>query len=169
MIRRITAVVLVATFAAQSAAFALDSKGAAYYGGTAAQFTGSKKPVDGTLDTTGDKALVFTATSKQFAGQSLVVYYDSIIDLEYGQKVGRRVREAVGMSLLLGPVGMLTMLSKKRRHYLTIAYKGENGGSDQVAIIELGKDVVRTMLPAIEVRSGKKVTYQDEQSRKSIK
>jgi len=37
---------------------------------------------------------------------------------------------------------------------------------DQVAVFELGKDIVRTTLPIIETRSGKKIEYQDEEARK---
>jgi hypothetical protein len=40
---------------------------------------------------------------------------------------------------------------------------------DQVVVLELGKDIVRTTIPIIETRSGKKVEYQDEESRKSAK
>jgi hypothetical protein len=39
----------------------------------------------------------------------------------------------------------------------------------QVAVLELGKDFVRTTLPIVETRSGKKIEYQDEEARKSIK
>ena len=38
---------------------------------------------------------------------------------------------------------------------------------DQVAVIELGKDIVRATLPIVETRSGKKIEYQDEEARKS--
>ena len=38
---------------------------------------------------------------------------------------------------------------------------------DQVALIELGKDIVRATLPIVETRSGKKIEYQDEEARKS--
>jgi hypothetical protein len=38
---------------------------------------------------------------------------------------------------------------------------------DQVAVLEIGKDIIRTTLAVVETRSGKKVTYQDEEARKS--
>ena len=38
---------------------------------------------------------------------------------------------------------------------------------DQVAVIELGKDIVRATLPIVETRSGKNVEYQDDEARKS--
>lgn len=37
---------------------------------------------------------------------------------------------------------------------------------DQVAVLELGKDLVRTTLPIVKTRSGKEITYQDEEARK---
>ena len=70
--------------------------------------------------------------------------------------------------MLLGPIGLLTLFSKKRKHYLTIGFKDESD-KDQVAVIELGKDIVRVTLPILETRSGKKVEYQDEEARKSSK
>jgi hypothetical protein len=60
---------------------------------------------------------------------------------------------------------LLTLLSKKRNHYLTLGYKDEVD-KDQVAVLEIGKDIVRTTLAVVETRSGKKVTYQDDEARK---
>lgn len=34
-------------------------------------------------------------------------------------------------------------------------------GKEQVAVMELGKDLIRTGLPTLEARSGKKITYQE--------
>ena len=63
---------------------------------------------------------------------------------------------------------LLTLFSKKRAHYLTIGFK-DDAGKDQVAIIELGKDTVRTTLAIMQTRSGKQIEYQDEEARKSAK
>lgn len=38
-----------------------------------------------------------------------------------------------------------------------------------MAVFELGKDIVRTALPILETRSGKKIIYQDNEARKSGK
>ena len=83
--KRLVASVLVITLLAPSIAFAIDSKGAAYFGGTAA-FKDAKEPVEGRLDTKNDDALIFVADDKPFAGQTLSIPYARIIDLEYGQK-----------------------------------------------------------------------------------
>jgi hypothetical protein len=92
----------------------------------------------------------------------------SEIRVEYGQKAGRRVGAAVATTVLLGPLGLLTLFSHKRNHYLTIGYKDADS-KDQVAILELGKDIVRTTLVVAETKSGKKITYQDDEARKSSK
>jgi hypothetical protein len=148
---------------------AVDSKGATYFGGTATPFLDAKSPVDGTLDIRNDQALGFRTDQSPFAGVVLWIPYDRIIELEYGQKAGRRVGATIGTSLLIGPFGLVTLFSKKRNHFLTIAYKGIGAEKDQVVVIELGKDIVRTTLPIVETRSGKKVQYQDEDARKSAK
>jgi hypothetical protein len=118
--------------------------------------------------TRDDNVLTFSAQDKPFTGQTFSISYDKIVDIEYGQKAGRRVGAAVATTVLLGPIALVTLFSKKRKHYMTVGYKGDDD-KDQVAVIELGKDVVRTMLPIVETRSGKKITYQDEEARKSAK
>jgi len=60
------------------------------------------------------------------------------------------------------------LFSKKRKRFLTVGFK-DGDGKDQVAVFELGKDIVRTTLPIMETRSGKKIEYQDDEARKSAK
>ena len=165
--KRIVAFALsLAIFSAAPLALATDSKGAAYYGGTLMAFNGAKDPVEGKIDTTNEKALTFYATDKQFTGRSFSIPYDRVLDLEYGQKAGRRVGTAVATTVLFGPIGLVSLLSKKRKHFLTVGFK-DDSNKDQLAVIELGKDIVRTTIPIIETRSGKKVEFQDEESRKA--
>ena len=147
---------------------ALDSKKAAYYGGTVSVFAGAKEPVEGRLNTADETTLILTADDEHFAGREVRIPYVSILDIEYGQKAGRRVGAAVATTVLLGPIGLLTLFSKKRKHYVTIGYKDDTG-KDQVAVIELGKDLVRSTLPILEKRSGKKIEYQDDEARKASK
>lgn len=163
-----TAAVLLAALVSQQAALALGSKNAAYFGGTIATFGGAKDPVEGRLDTGREDALVFTATHKPLVGERISIPYGSIIDLEYGQKAGRRVGAAAATTVLLGPIGLLTLFSKKRKHFLTIGFKDE-AGKDQVAVMELGKDIVRTTLAIVQTRSGQEIEYQDDEARKSAK
>src|SRR5215510_14197324 len=143
---------------------ALDSSKASYVGGTFEPFKVSKAPVSGRVDTAKEH-FTFSPDDKALANHRLRIEYDRIQDLEFGQKTGRRVRTAIGTSFLLGPMGLLSLAAKARQHYLTVGYTDERG-KEQVAILELGKDIVRATLTAIEMRSGKQVEYQDNDSRK---
>ena len=49
---------------------------------------------------------------------------------------------------------------------MTSGYKGEDG-KDQVAIFEVGNDIIRESLSVLEARSGKKIEYQDDEAKKS--
>lgn len=164
--RQIVATTLLLSLLAPSVALAVDGKKAAYFGGTAPIFAGAEDPIEGKLDTVNADAIILTAEKKPFQGQQLRIPYGKVIDLEYGQKAGRRVGTAVATTILLGPIGLLSLFSKKRAHYLTVGYTDEQG-MDQVAVLELGKDIVRLTLPIVETRSGKTITYQDEESREA--
>jgi len=161
--KQFTAVLLIIAWV--TPLLAVDGKKAAYFGGTAAVFEGAKDPIEGQLDTSDPAVLTLRAEKKPFTGRTLQIPYANILDLEYGQKAGRRVGTAVATSILLGPIGLLSLFSKKRKHYLTIGYLDE-AGKEQVAILELGKDIVRTTLSVIETRSSKDIEYQDDEARK---
>lgn len=74
-------------------ALAIDSKGASYFGGTLNSFNGAKDPVEGRIDTSNEKSFIFYATDKHFSGKTFSIPYDRVLDLEYGQKAGRRSRD----------------------------------------------------------------------------
>ena len=133
-------------------ALAVDGKKAVYVGGTVAV----KEKSEGRLDTSSAQALTFHP-DKQAA---LSIPYANISELEYGQKAGRRV----GVAIMVSPIALF---SKKRNHFLTISYK-DDAGKEQAAVFELGKDIVRTTLKVLEVRSGKEIQFQDDEARKSI-
>jgi hypothetical protein len=160
MLKRIS-IALIGVLLCQSLAFAGESNNADYVGGTTAEFKDTKKSVHGRLDTKDETALKFFYNKTQV----LSIPYDHFIDMEFGLKSGRRVGAAVATTILLGPLGLLTLMSKKQKHFLTLGYK-DNEGKDQVAIFQLDKDVVRTMLPILETRSGKKITYQSASAEK---
>src|SRR5262245_35572489 len=129
----------------------------AYQGGTAKdkEFAGAKKAVEGTLNMGNENELKFEYTLDDFS-RVYSIPYSQIIDIEYGQKAGRRVGAAVATALLISPVGLFLLFSKKRKHYVTIGYKdGEE--KEQVAVFELRKDTVRTTLSILETRSGKTI------------
>ena len=150
--RRITAAVLLATLAAAPMAGAVGKEKVMYVGGTL------PLPVkaEGILATTDENKMVFVADK----GAGMIeIPWKKIEEAEYGQKVGRRVKTAI----FLTP---LALFSKARRHYLTITYKDAKN-EPQSAVLELGKDLVRTTLVVIETRMGRKITYQDEEAAKS--
>jgi hypothetical protein len=161
---KIVSVCLTVLLLLPSTALAVGSKKAAYVGGTVAEFKDAKKEVEGTLITTDEKELRFVYNKDQV----VAIPYERFLDMEYGKKSGRRVGAAVATTILLGPVGLLTLFSKKQKHYLTIGYADE-AGKEQVVVFELGKDIFRTTLAVLEARSGKKVEYQDKKGDKSAK
>jgi hypothetical protein len=94
-------------------------------------------------------------------GGAVRIPYDRINVLEYGQRVNRRVVEAVVISPLL-------LLSKSRKHYLTIGFR-DSQGDQQSLVFRIDKDDVRTVLSSLEARTGRKVEFTDEEARKSGK
>lgn len=161
---------LLFSFAFNAVALAgIGSKKAAYQGGTTKDkdFPGAKDAVEGTLSTDDEKELKFDYELNK-AKKTYAIPYNQILDIEYGQKAGRRVGAAVATALLISPVGLFLLFSKKRKHFVTIGYKTDDG-KEQVAVFELGKDIVRTTLAVLEARSGKKIEYQDEEAKKASK
>lgn len=130
---------------------AVDGDKAVYVGGTSPLPEKSEGP----LSTQATDHVTFTTKKVK----PLIIPYTSITGLEYGQKAGRRV----GVAVMVSP---LALFSKKRNHFLTISYK-DPAGTEQAAVFELGKDIVRTTLKVLEVRSGKSIEYQDDEARKS--
>jgi len=166
-VKRLTASVLLALFASSITLSAVDGDKAAYIGGTHPAYVGAKDEIEGELNTQLETALVLSPKAKSLRGNNLNIPFDKVIDLEYGQKAGRRVGLALGLAVV-NPIALGALFSKKRKHYLTIGYRDE-AGKDQVAVLELGKDIVRTTLAIVETRSGKKIEYQDEEARKASK
>ena len=164
-VSRLIAITVALVFATESIALAIGSKNAAYFGGTVMAFEGASDPVEGVLDTKNSEQLVFTSVEKKFRGKTFSIPYTRVVDLEYGQKAGRRVGTAVATTVLLGPIGLLSLLSKKRKHYLTVGYQSADG-TNQVVVFEIGKDIIRTTLAIVETRSGKKIVYQGDDAQR---
>ena len=165
--KKIVALCLMACFTSESALAGVSSNGAAYYGGTTKDkdFPGAKDKVEGILSTRDEDAVSFSYTLNKQT-KVYAIPYSQFIDIEYGQKAGRRVGAAVATAILISPIGLFMLFSKKRKHFVTIGYRDDQG-KEQVAVFELGKDIVRTTLPILEARSGKKIEYQDEEARKA--
>ena len=129
----------------------IPSKKAVYRGGTLSR---PEPSTTGTVTTTAEDNFIF-----RYAGGEILVPYASINSMEYGQQAGRRL----GLAIVLTPA---FLLSKKRRHFLTINYV-DGADRQQAAVFELGKSIVRTTLASIEARTGIKMAYQDEEARKA--
>jgi hypothetical protein len=141
--------------AAGMAAAAGDNRGAAaeYAGGTLEAIeTGAR----GRLSAADPVSLVFETRRS-----ALRIPYERINLLEYGQRVDRRVLEAI----LISP---MMILSKKRAHYLAIGYQTEDGRQEAV-LLRVDKNAIRAVLVSLEARTGLRVTYMDEEARKAGK
>ena len=122
-------------------------------GGTvAAASTG----LEGSINTTDEQFFIFKAKTA-----TLWVPYTSVNLLEYGQKVSRRF----AMAVLISPT---LLLSKARKHFLTVGYT-DHEGRQQAVVFRVHKDDIRSVLVALEVKTGLKVQFQDEEARKAGK
>lgn len=138
------AVLLACVCLAAPAALA-GSADAKYVGGTVA---GLREDSDGQLLTGDEARLVFVPDKNP---TRLEVPWAAVTELEYGQKVGRKLTK-----LYMG---------KKRRHFLTVTWSDERG-KEQAAIFELPGKSARTTLTVVETRAGRKCIYQDEEAQK---
>jgi len=156
--RRVISIVLICSLTVPAFA-GLGSDKSKYVGGTTASL---KKDVEGKIVTDDQKAMVFN-----YDGGKFEIPYDKVVSLAYGQHAGRRVGATVAWGVTtLGIMALPLLFSKKRRHYLTIEYTDE-AGVNQAAVFEIGKEAVRWTLKALEVRSGKKIEYEDDEARKA--
>jgi hypothetical protein len=143
------ALVLVCLFAFHFSAFAGNDP-TTYVGGTEKIDEGS----EGSASIENEKEFVF-----EYKDGQLVIPYDKVTDLEYGQQAGRRVGLGIAMPL--------TLLAKKRKHYLTIGWKDEKN-ENHAAVFQLDKSVVKTTIETLESKTGKKVDFQDDDARKAM-
>jgi hypothetical protein len=158
------ALTLMFVLASPPRVWALDGNKAAYVGGTIFSFNVSNEPIEGRLDI-GPHRLVFVPDGGPHAAGRLRIDYASVRHLELGQKAERRGPLVVGATVLVGPFGLLLLSAKRRAHYLTLVYADEMG-ENQVVVMELGKNVARAALDALEAHTGLAMEYQDEAARK---
>lgn len=126
---------------------------AQYVGGTAAQLGAGSS---GSMEVGDDHFFAFYSKKAQVR-----VPYDQINLIEYGQQVNRRI----AMAIVISP---LILLSKSRKHFLTVGYADE-AGRQQALVFRIEKGDIRATLVSLEARTGLKVQYQDEEARKSGK
>jgi len=103
---------------------------------------------------TGAETLFF-----QCGKTELHIDYRKINTLEYGQNVSRRYAAAILISPIL-------LLSKTRRHYVTIGYVDDDG-RQQAVVLRVGKGDIRMVLASLEARTGRRIEYQDNEARKA--
>jgi hypothetical protein len=84
--------------------------------------------------------------------------YGKINSLEYGQNVSRRYLAAV----LISPV---LLLSKSRKHFLTVGYQ-DTEGNQQALVFRVEKGDIRSVLASLEARTGRRVEFQDDEARR---
>jgi hypothetical protein len=134
-------------------AFAGDGGRADYVGGTIAGIPGGS---GGRIHTTDEVQFRFKA-----GRNSVRIPWERINLLEYGLQVNRRYALAVVVSPMF-------LLSKSRRHFVTLGYTDDNG-KQQAMVFQVAKNDIRAVLVALEARSGRRVQFQDEEARKAGK
>ena len=124
------------------------------------EYAGGTLPIqagaDGALDTHKPGEMVL-----QLKRWTVQVPYKRINLLEYGQNVNRRLALAIVISPLF-------LLSKARKHFLTIGFQGHDE-AQQAVVLRVNKKDVRSVLASLEARTGLKVQYQDDEARKAGK
>ena len=94
--RRLVPAIVASVLIGQTVMFAVDSKKAAYVGGTIASLAAN---VEGRLNTSEEEVVTFIPDSN---ARMVTIPYKAITSLEYGQKAGRRV----GVAILISPLAL---------------------------------------------------------------
>ena len=153
MSRKTVALLLILTFAGLPLAESSVKSGEVMYvGGTIA---GLPEATMGRLDTNSEKVLQFDSPKGKFE-----IAYENVTSLEYGQKAGRRLGVALTITIW-------ALLSKKRKHFLTIGFTDANE-KPQGVVLEIPKGTAKSFITILEVRSGKKVEYESEEAKKHV-
>jgi hypothetical protein len=139
----ILAIILASGLSAQSRA--------EYVGGTAAKL---ESGTGGSIEVGDEHYFAFYTKKVQVR-----VSYDRIDLLEYGQSVDRRLLLAVVISPMF-------LLSKRRKHFLTVGYT-DDGGHHEALVFRVDKNDIRATLASLEARTGVKIQYQDDEARKA--
>ena len=69
------------------------------------------------------------------------------------------------MAVVISP---MFLLSKKRKHFVTIGY-ADDQGKQQALVFRVDKNDIRATLVSLEARTGLKIQYQDQEARKASK
>jgi hypothetical protein len=139
-------------FASSLSLYAVGSHDAQYVGGTVAAIPKSQ---------TGQLTAADTGLDFQYHKSSFSIPYASINDMEYGDKPSTRIGTSIGVALVCWPCGIATLFVKAKHHFLTLEFT-DSSNTKQAAVFEIGKALPDAMLPTLEVKTGKKVTRQDQ-------
>lgn len=145
-------ILALAALALAGSAQAVDKGKAMYVGGTLA----IKEKTQGPIDLKSTERLAFLPKDHAM----VEIPWASIEDLEYGQKAGRRIKTAIFLS-------PLALFGKARHHYVTLSYK-DAAGVDQAVVFEFDKNDIRPALAVLRARTGKEITFQDEEAQKQM-
>jgi hypothetical protein len=119
-------------------AFALDEGHARYVGGTVPGLTVG---VTGRLDTTPTTSLTF-----EYAGSKIEIPYASIESYRYSTDVTRHLGVLPAIA-----VGLVKM--RRHSHFFSISYRTESGGPAQIVVLEVPKDMPRTLQAILRTRA----------------
>lgn len=144
----------------------IPEEAAQYVGGTV---TTIPQEATGELITDDENILSFTwGKAGQSGGGEWRIPYKHVNYLGYGQHAGRRVGTAMALSpavIVTSGVAIPVMWSKKRRHYITLGFKDDQDKTQSVIFL-VGKKSIRTLPTILQVRTGVKLQYEDEEARK---
>jgi hypothetical protein len=100
----------------------------------------------------------------RFTGGNFSVAYASISRVTFGDTKHLRIGQTIALSALAGAGGLLLLLSKSHKHYLTVDYRDEKGQNQMIGF-EVGKDAIQPLIDSIEMRTGKKVEFEPRPER----
>jgi len=152
--QRTIAFVSLAVLSLATVALAVDGGKAKYVGGTSA--VPFKEGKEAPISLKADDALLFDAGKDG----KVSIPWASISDVEYGQKVGHRI----GQAILLTP---LVLFKKSRHHYVTLTYM-DTDSKEQATVFEFDKGDIRLALASLKARTGKEISFQDDEARKQM-
>jgi len=174
-VRTLVGLALLGLLALPATMLAVDKDKALYIGGTLADFPGHATPlvswgaveIRGRIDLRSETDLTFDAGRWGI----LSIPYQGVSSLQYGWQVdGTRFRkQAYGVDagsdlqrqgLLIIPWDPFEQFTNKVHYVLTVGYR-DGSGQEQAVVLELGKDLVRPTLQALERRSGRGVEFTD--------
>lgn len=118
--------------------FALDERHARYVGGTVPGVTAG---AIGRLDTTSTTSLTF-----EQAGNKIEIPYASIQSYPYSKAVTRPLGVLPAIAVGLGKM-------RRHSHYFSISYRAEAGAPAQIVVLEVPKDMPRTLEAILQTRA----------------